>query len=398
MCLAIRRSRQASFPNQIERTLKKILFLTGTRADFGKLKSLISVLDRHPNHFEVELVVTGMHLNPDFGNTHLEVERSFPKLTSHLFNNHDDADTMDQILAKTVQGLSSIIRKCSPDLFVIHGDRVEALAGAISGALNNVLVAHIEGGEISGTIDELIRHATTKMAHVHLVANENAKANVIQLGENPDSVFVIGSPDLDVMNSDTLPTLEEVKKYYEIEFEDYGIVIFHPVTTNLYEVDQGAKILEQVMANSNRNFIVIMPNNDSGSSLIIDRFNKLKERNNVRLFKSLRFEYFLVLLRESGFIMGNSSAGVREAPHFGVPCINIGTRQHNRVIDPLIVDIVNPTFENISNALENLPIGEAVTESLFGDGSSDERFFDILENGKIWDIPIQKVFVRLNRQ
>lgn len=378
--------------------MKKILFLTGTRADFGKLKSLISVLERSPNEYEVELVVTGMHLNPDFGNTHLEVERSFPKLTSHLFNNHDDADTMDQILAKTVQGLSSIIRKTSPDLFVIHGDRVEALAGAISGAMNNVLVAHIEGGEISGTIDELIRHATTKMSHIHLVANENARTNVIQLGENVESVFVIGSPDLDVMNSESLPTLEEAKKYYEIEFDDYGIVLFHPVTTNLEEVDHGAQILEQVMRNSERNFIVIMPNNDSGSSLIIDRFNKLKEQPNVRVFKSLRFEYFLVLLRDSKFIMGNSSAGVREAPHFGVPCINIGTRQHKRVIDPLIVDIVTPTFENISEALENLPVGEPVTESLFGDGSSDERFFEILNSGTIWDIPIQKVFVPLSGQ
>ena len=143
---------------------KKILFLTGTRADFGKIKSLIQILETHPN-FEPYIFVTGMHLQEEYGYTLLEVERcGFQNI--HTFQNHTHETTMDLTLAKTIEGLSAYVKECKPNMIVIHGDRVEALAGAIVGSLNNILVSHIEGGEVSGTIDELIRHSTSKMSHI----------------------------------------------------------------------------------------------------------------------------------------------------------------------------------------------------------------------------------------
>ena len=177
--------------------MKKIVFLTGTRADFGKLKSLM-LISQKSEKFKVHIFVTGMHLNPLYGETVDEVIKAGFK-NIYKFENHDSIDFMDRILANTVQGFSQYVAKINPDLIIVHGDRVEALAGAIVGSLNNILVAHIEGGEISGTIDESIRHSVSKMSHIHLVSNLEAKNRLIQLGEFKNSIFVLGSPDLDLM-------------------------------------------------------------------------------------------------------------------------------------------------------------------------------------------------------
>ena len=196
---------------------KKIVFLTGTRADFSKLKSLISITQKS-KEYEVHLFVTGMHMNPLYGKTIDEIIKSgFNNI--YPFVNHESIDSMDMTLAKTIEGFSSFILKIKPDLIVVHGDRVEAMAGAITGSLNNILVAHIEGGEISGTIDELIRHSISKMSHIHLVANKKAKSRLTQLGELPSSIFILGSPDLDLMNPKNLPKLSIAKEYYNINFK-----------------------------------------------------------------------------------------------------------------------------------------------------------------------------------
>lgn len=186
-------------------TKKKLIFLTGTRADFGKLKSLIKVTQQS-DVFDVHIFVTGMHLDEKYGYTVNEVYKSGFK-NIHKFVNHKGVTSMDETLAKTIQGFSKFVKKQKPDLIIVHGDRVEALAGAIVGSLNNFLVAHIEGGEVSGTIDELIRHSVSKLSHVHLVSNPKAKKRLVQMGELKSSVYVIGSPDLDLMNPEFLPTL-----------------------------------------------------------------------------------------------------------------------------------------------------------------------------------------------
>src|SRR5688572_28203916 len=211
---------------------RKIVFLSGTRADFGKLKSLIRTLLHDPPRFEVHIFATGMHMDPKYGFTVLEFEKcNFPNVYRYI--NSNAGGTMDQALGTTIQGFGQYVRLIQPDLIVVHGDRCEALAGAIVGSLNNILVAHIEGGELSGTVDGLIRHSVSKMSHLHFVSNAEARRRLVQLGEDPDTVFVIGSPDVDVMTSPDLPSLEDVKRHYEIAFSNYGILAFHPVTTSL---------------------------------------------------------------------------------------------------------------------------------------------------------------------
>ena len=257
--------------------MKKILFLTGTRADFGKIKPLISILENH-KQFEVYVLVTGMHLQYEYGYTLIEIERCHFKNVI-TFKNHTHETTMDLTLAKTIEGLSFQCKKINPDLIVVHGDRVETLAGAIVGSLNNILVAHIEGGELSGTVDELIRHSVSKLSHIHFVSNEDAANRLLQMGEIKSSVFTIGSPDIDSMFSETLPSLTTVKKYYEIPFETYAVAMFHPVTTEAKDMQKYANDFVTALESDNHNYVIIFPNNDLGSQFIIIAYKKLKNNS-----------------------------------------------------------------------------------------------------------------------
>jgi UDP-N-acetylglucosamine 2-epimerase (hydrolysing) len=374
---------------------RKIVFLTGTRADFGKLKSLMTRL-RTDDDFDVHVFVTGMHMLAKYGYTCEEVEKAnFRNI--HKFINQNSSDGLDHILAKTISGLSDYVKEIRPDLLIVHGDRVEALAGAAVGALNHILVGHIEGGEVSGTVDELIRHAVSKLSHIHFVANEEAENRLAQLGEVAASVHVIGSPDVDAMNSAALPTLDEVRHYYEFDFEDYAILIFHPVTTEQSELPAQARVLVDEVLGSGKNYVVIYPNNDPGTDAILDEYQRFSGVSRIRVYPSMRFEFFLSLLKGARFIIGNSSAGVREAPHFGVPAINLGTRQKNRV---RCSSVLNAGFAAaaIRNAIADAERLPRHARALFGNGGSDERFHQILKRADFWLTNSQKSFVDLAGQ
>lgn len=341
--------------------------------------------------FEVFVAVTGMHLQEEYGYTLIEIERcGFHNI--HTFSNHTHETTMDLTLAKTIEGFSGFVNSITPDLIIVHGDRVETLAGAIVGSLNNILVAHIEGGEVSGTVDELIRHSVSKLSHIHFVSNSDAKKRLLQMGEIADSIFEIGSPDLDIMFSDRLPSLENVKEYYQIEFSDYAIAMFHPVTTEADSVKHYAEDFVDALLQDHHNYVVIFPNNDLGSKAILEAYKKLDGHPRFRVFPSLRFEYFLRLLHEAQFIIGNSSAGIREAPYYGIPIINIGTRQQNRAVSADIIN-VDYTFQSICEALKVIDSHSvSANQQSFGTGKSDVLFLECLSNHAIWNINHQKQF------
>ncbi|MEQ6123911.1 UDP-N-acetylglucosamine 2-epimerase [Pseudotenacibaculum sp. MALMAid0570] len=370
---------------------KKIVFLTGTRADFGKLKSLMKITQEH-QQFDVQIFVTGMHMDAQYGSTVNEIYKSdFKNIAT--FRNYKEAEHMDRTLAKTIEGFSSFVGEHQPDLIVVHGDRVEALAGAIVGSLNNVLVAHVEGGEISGTVDELIRHSVSKLSHIHLVSNNLAKKRLVQMGELDSSIYIIGSPDLDLMNPKTLPKLDFVKDYYEIPFNNYGIAMYHPVTTEYDVIKDHIKIFVDAMLESQENYVLIYPNNDLGTNEILEEYKRLEENNRFRIFPSLRFEYFLSLLKEAEFVIGNSSAGVREAPYYQVPTVDIGTRQHNRSQAKTIVNVPHNKAEivNVIQEIKTKNYAE-IDFSEFGSGNSDQIFLDLLLSDEIWKVNCQKQF------
>jgi len=370
---------------------KKIVFLTGTRADFGKLKSLMKITQNH-HQYDVHIFATGMHLDTQYGSTVNEIYKSEFKNVFE-FSNYNEIEHMDRTLAKTITGFSKYISDQQPDLIIVHGDRVEALAGAIVGSLNNVLVAHVEGGEISGTVDELIRHSVSKLSHIHLVSNNIAKKRLIQMGELASSVYCIGSPDLDLMNPKSLPNFQFVKNYYELPFDTYGIVMYHPVTTEYNSIKEHVSNFVDALLKSNKNYIVIYPNNDVGTKEILEEYKRLENNEQFRIFPSLRFEYFLSLLKEAEFIIGNSSAGVREAPYYNIPTINIGTRQSKRSQAKTINSVSNDC-NNILSAIENNYRTQVLLEEVseFGSGNSDQMFLDLLNSEDIWKVNCQKQF------
>jgi UDP-N-acetylglucosamine 2-epimerase (hydrolysing) len=379
--------------------MKKIVFLTGTRADFGKLKSLMSI-SQNSSEFEVHIFVTGMHMNSLYGSTVDEVVKAgFKNIYKYI--NHNSGETMDKTLAKTIEGFSQYISHIKPDLIVVHGDRLEALAGAIVGSLNNILVSHIEGGEVSGTIDELIRHSVSKMSHIHLVANIEARNRLIQLGEFDKSIFVIGSPDMDLMNEENLPNFNLAKSYYDIPFDSYAIAMFHPVTTEYNKIKIYAKNFVDALIKSDKNYILIFPNNDLGSQEVLEEIKRLEPLDKIKIFPSLRFEYFLRFLKESLFIIGNSSAGIREAHFYRVPTVVIGNRQNNRA---KLDSIFNCSYEvdDILEATEKALLYKFKAKDMnntdfhFGEGKSDKLFLELLYSTEFWQISHQKQFQEVN--
>ena len=373
---------------------KRIAFLTGTRADYGKIKSLLTIL-KSDEKYRIDILVTGMHLLPKYGETVSQVV-SDGLGEIHLLPNQSLEQAMEVSLAKTIEKLSSFIQNNKPDLFVVHGDRIEALAGAIVGALRNVPVAHIEGGEVSGTIDGLIRHSVSKLAHIHFVSNEDAKIRLMQLGENEKSIYVIGSPDVDIMFSDDLPKIEDVKVRYEIPFSKYAILTFHPVTTELKDLGNQVENICTALINSQENYVVIKSNNDLGSEIIQNSIERRLISDNFKHLPSMRFEHFLTLMKNSQFMVGNSSAGVRETTYYGVPSINIGSRQRNRNRSSLIIDVdadENEIFDAISKTKEM----SRDPQNTFGDGKSDQLFKEILDTKLVWPIITDKVFVDLEK-
>lgn len=372
--------------------MKKIVFLTATRADYGKLKCLIRKVDES-DKFECFIFVTGMHMLSKYGSTHDEIRKDRFN-NSYRFINQISGTKMDVVLANTILGFTNFVHETKPDMIVIHGDRLEPLAAAIVGTFNNILVAHIEGGEVSGTVDEIIRHSITKLAHLHFVSNHDAKKRVFQLGEQESSIFIIGSPDIDIMQSGDLPHLKDAKKYYDVTYRKYAIFIFHPVTSELFDLEKQISTVVKALMRSKKNFIVIYPNNDEGSDIILNEYKKLQNNRRFRIFSSTRFEHFLTFLKNADFVIGNSSAGVREAMVYGVPSINIGTRQNCRLknFEQCNVFNVEPDEKAILAKIQEVADVTYESVSYFGDGNSVEKFYRVISDPKTWHIHLQKTF------
>ncbi|MDC3119463.1 UDP-N-acetylglucosamine 2-epimerase [Candidatus Pelagibacter sp.] len=374
-------------------TKKKVVFITGTRADYGKLKSIINKLNKNFNTF---IYITGMHMLSKYGSTYIQVVNENQKSSKiKLFKNQTNKEEPASIIfARTVNDFTKYILRVEPDLLLVHGDRFEALAAAVSGCANNILVGHIEGGELSGNIDEHLRHAISKLSHVHFVSNKFAKRNLIQLGEKKESIYNVGSPDIDIMLSKNLPSLNVVKKKYSINFKKYCIAILHPTFfKDKKSFLRDIKIFINSLIKSEKNYLIIYPNNDYGSDLIIDNYKKfLFKKRNFKIMKSFRFEYFLTLLKNSDLILGNSSAALMEAPIYGIPAINIGNRQENRFFH---ISIKNTKFneKEILGAIKKLENKKFKFTKHFGKGNSSKLISNILKKRNVWKISKQKQMV-----
>jgi len=373
--------------------LKKIIFVTATRADYGKLKSIIISAQKF-KQFDVSVFVTGMHNVKLYGNTYQLIKKD--KIRNiKLFSNQSLGNNHDDILSKTIVGFSKYVKKIKPDLVIIHGDRTEPLACAIVCCLNNIKVAHFEGGELSGTVDEIFRHSISKLCNIHFVTNKIAKKRLIQMGELDSNIFITGSPDVDLLLNKNLPSISEVNTKYDLDFKKFALAIFHPVTTDLKNLKQNIKNFIYALEESGQNFILVFPNNDLGSKIILHEYKKIKSKN-IKIFPSIRFEFYLTLLKNCNFIIGNSSSGIIEAPYYGIPTINIGNRQNNRA---KLLSIINCSYnkKNIKILINKFFKKKFRFKKsyFFGLGGSNLKVLTVLKSKRIWKLSNQKQFNEL---
>ncbi len=365
-----------------------ILFVTGTRADYGKLEPL--AIEACNAGFPVTFFVTGMHMMEEYGLTKTEVHRS-GRFNVVEYINQRRNDPQDLVLAKTIIGFSDFLQETHPDLVVIHGDRVEALACALVCAMNYIRCAHIEGGEVSGTIDEIFRHCNTKLSTLHLVSSKTALERVVRLGEPRGSVEIIGSPELDIHARPSGVSLEQVLNRYEIASDDYGICIFHPVTSEADNMGGQAEALFTALRAAQRYFVVILPNNDPGAREILQHIDHLPT-DRFRVLPSMRFRYFSELLKNTRLLIGNSSAGVREAPYLGIPSLDIGSRQTKRSFAPSVSKACAFDRSAIAEFIAEEWGNRYARDDSFGTGTASEKFRDLLLSRELWNRPMQKHF------
>ena len=367
---------------------RHLLFLTGTRADFGKLEPLAAAA--RDAGYRVTFFVTGMHMMDRYGLTRNEVRR-MPGVAVEEFVNQAEGDPQDLILARTVTGFSAFVHQARPDLILLHGDRIEAIAGALVAATNYIRSAHVEGGEVSGTIDEVFRHCNTKLCTHHFVSSEAAARRVRALGEPEETIHTIGSPELDFHARPSGVTIDEVRAHYAIPFADYGIATFHPVTSEQDTIGRQTADLFGALADSGRNFVTIAPNNDPGSAAIFEVLEKLP-KDRFRLLPSMRFAHFSELMKNAACMVGNSSAGVREAPFLGLPSLDIGTRQSNRSDAPSVTACEAADRATILDFLRTHWGRQAVPHEGFGQGTAAQHFVETLARPEFWSLSLQKAF------
>ncbi len=366
----------------------RVLFLTGTRADFGKLEPLAAAARDAGN--EVTFFVTGMHMMERYGLTKMEVHR-MPGVRVHEFLNQRPGDEQDIALAKTIVGFSDYVTENGTDLVVVHGDRIEALAGALVAATNYIPSAHIEGGEVSGTIDEIFRHCNTKLATHHFVSSQQAARRVMALGETQGSIHIIGSPELDFHAGPSGVTLDEVRARYDINFGEYAIAVFHPVTSEQMTMGAQAEALFGALETSGKEFVVIAPNNDPGCDAIFAVLNQLPQ-DRFRLIPSMRFAHFSELMKNAACMVGNSSAGVREAPFLGIASLDVGTRQTNRAQAASVSSCTAQDRAAIDDFLAREWGRRCQPDEGFGKGKAADRFVEVLALDSFWELGLQKAF------
>jgi GDP/UDP-N,N'-diacetylbacillosamine 2-epimerase (hydrolysing) len=363
-------------------SVRRIVYITGTRADFGLMRSTLLALDCS-SAISLGVIVTGMHLAEKYGWTVKDVENSGLEIISRVPVDlePETGKTMALATSKMLMEFTKILNDDQPDLILVLGDRGEMLAAAIAGLYLSIPVAHIHGGERSGTIDESMRHATSKLSHIHLVATEDASSRLISLGEAPDSVHVTGAPGLDgILELASYSRSALVDKFDIIYEQPICLLVFHPVVQE--SASAGAQteiILEALSKIQGLQIIGILPNADSGSDLIRQQMEK-KKYPRLRTYKNLSRKEFVSFMQIADVMVGNSSSGIIEAGSFGTPVINLGSRQQLRQRNSNVTD-VELDRQAITSAVDTaIKNGKRPMQNVYGDGSAGRRIVDILQS------------------
>jgi GDP/UDP-N,N'-diacetylbacillosamine 2-epimerase (hydrolysing) len=363
--------------------LRKILYVTGTRADFGLMASTLQRIAAHPA-LELQIAVTGMHLSESYGMTVRDIEALNLPIVARIPTNVEERSpaAMAQGIGEAVIGLTAAMQNSRPDLLVVIGDRGEMLAGAIAALHLGIPIVHLHGGERSGTVDEPVRHAITKLSHWHFVATEESRARVVRMGERAEHVWVTGAPSLDDLPAAATQPRAQVLAELGLPADSrYAIVLFHPI---VQEMDDAyaqtlavADALAGSLANSATHIVWLAPNADAGSAAIL---KALDEQGGDKLHRvtHLPRPRYIAALRHAELLVGNSSSGIIEAASFGTPVVNIGNRQRARERNLNTIDCAAEQAA-IRDAIDrSLSHGRYAPANVYGDGSAGARITELL--------------------
>lgn len=374
----------------------KVFVLIERRADYSRYKPILEEL-RKDSFFEIYLVVTGICLLDIHGMdiNYIEKDGFTINATIPMFvNNADDSGAeMVKAMARVLNGVVDELIKAKPDVVLSGFDIGGNFAVTIAAAHMNIPVAHIQGGERTGSIDESIRHAMSKFSHIHFPATEESKNRLIRMGENPENIFVVGCPSIDVLINTPYITKEELEEEFNLDFsQPFVLMIQHPVTTeagsSLEQINQTIIAIKRLKIQA----LVLLPNNDAGYSQIISEVKK----SGLKWYPSLPTIKFVNLYRNAWCLIGNSSSGIHETPTLKIPCINIGNRQLGRERAENVID-VNYDADQIEAALKKALFDPDFRNSLmgirnpYGEGNSAQKIVQILKTIS-FDGKIQKIF------
>lgn len=321
--------------------MRNIAVVTGTRADYGIFRPVLDAI-RKSSKLKLSLIVTGMHLSEKFGYTVDLIERDGFTVDAKipLAMSDDTGVSMAQDVGNCILGLTNVLEEIDPDILLILGDRWEMLASAITGIYMNIPVAHLHGGEVSGSVDGSVRHAITKLSHIHFPATEESGARIRKLGEDESRIFVVGAPAIDTILSNTIIPKKKIVEIFRLKMNKPIILaVQHPVTTELDDVGRQIQETMEALVEMGEQTVLIYPNADAGGRKIIEIIEQYRKHTFIQIHKNIENIEYLSLMKSADLMVGNSSSGIIEAPSFGLPVVNIGTRQDGRQRAENVIDV-----------------------------------------------------------
>jgi UDP-hydrolysing UDP-N-acetyl-D-glucosamine 2-epimerase len=378
--------------------VKKICVVIGSRANYSSIKSALRAIAAHPA-LELQLVAGASALLDRYGAVVGLIERDGFKVAAkvHMLIEGETPATMAKSTGLGLLELPTVFATLTPDIVLTIGDRFETMATTLAAAYMNIPIAHTMGGEVSGTIDESIRHAVTKFAHLHFPASAGARERIIRLGEPPESVHLVGCPRIDLVAE----TIEARETPLDDSIFDLGVgdrldlakpfllVSQHPVTTEYGEGESQVTTTLEAVRESGLPAIVLWPNPDAGSEDIARGIRKLRERDlaqGMHFFKNLPVETYIRLMRHTACLVGNSSSGVREGAYIGTPVVNIGSRQAGRERGRNVIDVPHDKTAIAEALRRQIAHGRYDKDTIYGDGKAGERIAEVLATSGTIDV------------
>lgn len=361
-------------------TTRRIAYLSGTRADFGLMQTTLAAIQAQPD-MALSLYATGMHLDPTLGNTIAEIEQSgLPHPTRIAVETGAASGGLTaKNIGHIIIALVAAFTESRPDIVLLLGDRGEMLAAAIAAIHLNIPVAHIHGGERSGTVDEPVRHAISKLAHLHLVATQASRERLIRMGERADFITVTGAPGLDGIIEESTAEPPGLFTRLGLDAErPVALFLYHPVLQEAHQAPAGAIAALEALLDAGLQVLALKPNSDAGSMGIIAALDEFAAAGKVTLLTHLPRNAYLAAMRQAAILAGNSSSGIIEAASFGTPVLNIGSRQNLRERNANIIDVPADALSIAAGIRQALQRGRLPAHNIYGDGIAAQRIVDAL--------------------